>query len=106
MTTQTRRELAFIKFDYSPKGGRWTRLITWIRDYTQKRCSQPAFQKLILDGQFELTILTALEKKAIRLHDALNEAPDIAQAQLNIDYYVIPDLLPTDFSRSGRLADY
>ena len=89
-TAGDRPRLGFLRVDYGGRG-RWDRLIAKCREDVVKRCDKPAFRKLIDAGDFVITVLTALEKKAERLRQAVAEIE--AQLPVPIQVAVIPDLL-------------
>lgn len=82
--------LSYIRVDYGGQG-RWDRLIARLRKDISKRCEAEAFRKLILSGEFSLTVLTALPQKAERLRQAVAGLEDPLPVPVRVE--LVPELL-------------
>lgn len=87
-TEGPQKRLGYIRVDYGGRG-RWDRLIAKCRSDIRKRCDNRAFRELVLRGGFVITVITALEQKAARLRDALEDA----QLPAEVKVHVVPELL-------------
>ena len=54
--------------------GRWDRIAERVREDVERHREIPAFRDSIAAGRFELTLVTATERKAERLRPVLDEA--------------------------------
>ena len=84
--------LGYYRVDYSPGSRRWREFIATTKTFIKKRSDNPTFREMIFNGQFEITIITALQDKADGLKQAFEE--EDLPPNMPLRFYVIEDLLP------------
>ncbi len=87
-THAARKRLGYLRVDHGGFG-RWDRVIGKLRDDIAKRCDLPDFRELIVNRGFVITILTALDRKAERIREAIEEA----DLPCDVQVFVVPGLL-------------
>ena len=88
-----RHRLGYFRVDYVPKSPDWKTLVNYVNSYVADRCEQPAWQDVINQGTFEITIITATKKKALILDQEFGDNENISN-EINFQFYVAEDLIP------------
>lgn len=84
-----RTRLGYLRIDQGGVGS-WDRLVSRCRDDVRKRCDLPGYRKFVDAGAFEITIVTAMEHKADRILELVNQDP----MPVPLHVFVAPDLFP------------
>lgn len=71
--------------------GRWDRVLAKCRQALDAHAMHPGFRELLQAGQFELTLITALPHKALRLQESVAQWNDWYGQRLRI--VAVPDLV-------------
>ena len=82
--------LGYLRVDRGGRG-RWDRIASYLERDIVRHESQPGFYRLIADGYFEVTVVTASAHKARRLGGLLAERP--VRHNVAIHCFVLPELL-------------
>lgn len=84
------RRLGFVRVDAGGRG-RWDRIAEKVREDIERHREMPAFRDSIAAGSFELTLVTATQRKAERLRPLLEEAGHPSGVPLRV--HVVPGLI-------------
>jgi hypothetical protein len=82
--------LGYLRIDKGGRG-RWDRIVSYVDRDIGRHESQPGFSRLIADGYFEVTVVTATAQKARRLRQLIAERP--IHQRVPVDCFVLPELL-------------
>lgn len=72
--------------------GRWDRMVQSVQADVTRHLKHSGFRRLIEAGRFEITVLTVLRAKALRLQAAFSTVSD--QRRLPLNVVALPELLP------------
>lgn len=93
------KRLGFVRVDAGGRG-RWDRIAEKIREDVERHRAMPAFRDYVAAGSFELTLVTATERKAERLRPLFEEEGRSFGVPLRV--HVVPELLDLIAPRPRR----
>ncbi len=82
--------LGYLRIDKGGRG-RWDRIASYVDRDIARHHNQPGFCRLIADGYFEVTVVTATTHKARRLSQLFTERP--VHEGVAVHCFVLPELL-------------
>lgn len=83
--------LRFVRVDAAGHS-RWDRVIQSLRQDISTHCLHAGFRQLVAVGRFQVTLITPLPQKAVRISAALTALPDVRR--IPVEVIAMPELLP------------